>query len=185
MEIMKYLNLLKFKKRILKPRPIDKEHSFSQGEVLVSKTDLTGKITYANKNFISVAGYSQNQLLGKPHNITRHPKMPRLIFKKLWTELQAGREINAFVLNLAKDGGYYWVFANVTPSFDTQNHIIGYHSTRRRPNRKGLDIIKPLYDLLRKHEVIGGIDASELLLEEFLEKKGVKYDEFLFTIQHS
>jgi len=185
MDIMKYLDLKQFKRKKQKPRPIDKEHTFSQGEVLISKTDLKGNITYANKQFLDISGYSQSKLLGVPHNITRHPKMPKLIFKKLWTELQAGREINAFVVNLAKDGGYYWVFANVTPSFDNRNNIIGYHSTRRRPNRKGLDIIKPLYDLLRKHEVVGGIKESEKLLHNFLEKKGVKYDEFIFTIQHS
>jgi PAS domain S-box-containing protein len=182
---MKYLNLKQFKQKIKRPRPIEKEHNFSQGAILVSKTDLNGNITYANKHFVDIAGYPQKKLLGAPHNITRHPKMPKLVFKKLWTELKAGREINAFVINLAKDGGYYWVFANVTPSFDSGNNIIGYHSTRRRPNRKGLEIIKPLYNLLRKHEVVGGTKASEELLNNVLEEKGVKYDEFIFNIQHS
>jgi len=185
MNILKLWNKARLKKKLRKPRPIDREHLFSQGEILVSKTDTRGNITYANEKFLSLAGYTQFELLGMPHSITRHPKMPKLIFKFLWNELHAGKEINAYVINLSKDGGYYWVFANVTPSFDNANNIIGFHSTRRRPNRKALDIIKPLYDNLRKHEIVGGMHESEKLLTQFLEKKGVGYDEFIFNVQYS
>jgi PAS domain S-box-containing protein len=182
---MELLGFLKGSRRFRKPRPNDIEHRFSQGEILVSKTNTRGIITYANEKFIALSGYSQKELLGQPHNLTRHPKMPRIIFKLLWKELKAGQEINAYVVNLAKDGGYYWVFANVTPSFDVTGNIIGFHSTRRRPNRKGLAAIRPLYELLRKHEIVGGIDASEIILHSFLKEKGLDYDEFIFNIQHS
>jgi PAS domain S-box-containing protein len=182
---MELLGFLKRGKKFQKPRPIDKEHMFSQGEILVSKTDTRGMITYANEKFINLSGYTQTELIGKPHNITRHPKMPKLIFKLLWGELKAGREINAYVVNMAKDGGYYWVFANVTPSFDPNNQIIGFHSTRRRPNRKGLEVIEPFYDMLRKHEIVGGVKESEDVLNTFLKRKGIGYDEFIFNLQHS
>ena len=174
-----------FKKKFRKSRPNDKEYSFSQADVLVSKTDLKGNITYANQLFIKISGYSQKELLGKPHNIVRHPKMPKVIFKLLWQQLQEGKEINAYVINLTKDGGFYWVFANVTPSFGNKNQIIGYHSARRRPNRRALKIIQPLYKELRMYEVIGGIEESEKILQKFLNKKGVTYDQFIFDIQYS
>jgi len=168
-----------------KPRPNDKERTFSQGEILVSKTDLRGIIIYANAEFVEISGYSQDELLDKPHSITRHPKMPKIIFKVLWDGIKNGKEVNAYVVNLAKDGSFYWVFANVTPSFDANNNIIGYHSTRRRPNRKGLNAIQPFYDKLRQHEIIGGVKASEEVLKSFLEKQGLTYDEFIFNLQHS
>ena len=185
MNILKPFDLKKFKRKIRRPRPIEKEHTFSQGDILVSKTDTKGVITYANENFLEISGYSQDELLGEGHSITRHPKMPKLIFKLLWNELKAGKEINAYVINLAKDGGYYWVFANVTPSFNSINEIIGFHSTRRRPNRKALNIIKPLYDNLRKNEIVGGMSESQKLLTAFLEKQGADYDELIFNVQYS
>ena len=185
MDILKLFKPKRLKKKIRKPRPIDKEHVFGEGDILASKTDTKGNITYANRSFLDIAGYSQDELLGKPHSITRHPKMPKLIFQLLWTELQAGREINAYIVNLSKDGGYYWVFANITPSFDNTNKIIGFHSARRRPNRKALKIIKPFYDDLRKNEIVGGTHESKKIFTEFLEKQGVDYDEFIFNIQYS
>jgi PAS domain S-box-containing protein len=182
---MELLNLSKQKRKFRRPKPIDKEYGFSQGEILVSKTDTKGLITYANEKFVKISGYSQDELLGNPHNMTRHPKMPKLIFKLLWKELKAGREINAFVKNLAKDGGYYWVFANVTPSFDVNNTIIGFHSTRRRASTNALKEIIPIYDLLRKNEIVGGTRQSEGVLNEILQEKGIEYDEYVYSIQHS
>ncbi|EJF07363.1 PAS domain S-box [Thiovulum sp. ES] len=176
---------LKKKEKFRKPKAIDKEYSFSQGEILVSKTDTKGFITYANEKFVKISGYSQSELLGMPHSMTRHPKMPKLIFKLLWKELKAGREINAFVKNIAKDGGFYWVFANVTPSFDVNNQIIGFHSTRRRASTNALKVIEPLYDTLRKNEIVGGIRQSEQVLAEILKEKGIEYDEFVYSIQHN
>jgi PAS domain S-box-containing protein len=166
-------------------RPTEEEKTFSQGEILVSKTNVRGLITYVNAQFVEISGYSQDELLEQPHSITRHPKMPKIIFKVLWDNLKSGQEVNAFVVNLAKDGSYYWVFANVTPSFDASNKIIGFHSTRRRPNRKGLTAIIELYKELRQYEIIGGIKESEIVLKNFLEKEEVSYDKFVFNLQYS
>lgn len=175
----------KFRRKFRKARPNDTEKTFGQGEILVSKTNTKGIITYANSQFIHISGFKEEELLGQPHNITRHPRMPKLIFKLLWSELKKGNEINAYVINLAKDGSYYWVYANVTPSFDAANNIIGYHSTRRRVNRRALKVIEPMYDELRKHEIVGGVKASQQLLESILKSKGVDYAEFVFGLQHS
>jgi PAS domain S-box-containing protein len=184
------MNLLDFKKavkkkKVWKPKPIDVELTFSESEIVVSKTDLKGNITYGNELFVELSGYTQDELLGQPHAMIRHPRMPKIIFKALWETVQSGKEINAYVVNLAKGGEYYWVLANVTPSFDKDDNIIGFHSTRRRPNRKALDIIKPFYEQLLRHEIVGGMHESEKLLTNLLTEKGMPYDEFIFSIQYS
>ena len=101
------------------------ELSFNENEIIVSKTDLKGRITYGNEVFIKLSGYEERELLGKPHNIVRHPQMPKCIFKLLWERIQSGEEIFAYVVNQAKNGDHYWVFANVTTSFDNNGKIIG------------------------------------------------------------
>jgi PAS domain S-box-containing protein len=173
------------KKHFRRPKPVDVEKTFSENEIVVSKTDLRGRITYGNELFVALSGYEQDEILGQPHNMIRHPKMPKVVFKLLWDTVKAGQEINAFVINMAKGGEYYWVLANVTPSFDKNDRIIGFHSTRRRPNRKALEIIKPLYDVLLRNEIVGGMHESEKILNNTLKSKGMNYDEFIFSIQYS
>lgn len=107
------------------------ERYFDEEEVIVSKTDVKGIITYANRVFLRVAGYDEEGLLGRPHNIIRHPDMPRCVFKLLWDKLEQQEEVFAYVVNLAKNGDHYWVFAHVTPSIDRRSRVVGYHSNRR------------------------------------------------------
>ena len=107
------------------------ERTFGDDEIIVSKTDTKGRITYANRVFQQVAGYTEDELLGKAHSIVRHPDMPRCVFKFLWDTIGAGNEVFAYVLNKAKNGDHYWVFAHVTPTFDDHGRIISYHSNRR------------------------------------------------------
>jgi len=165
-----------------------KERFFDKDEFIVSKTDLTGKIVYANRVFLEVAEYEEKDLLGKPHNIVRHPHMPRCIFKLLWQTLQSGKEIFAYINNKSKYGNNYWVFAHVTPSFDKNGKINGYHSNRRVPDRKVLEnIIIPLYDKLlqeeKKHSTSNeGMEASIKMLNDILKEKGLTYDEFIFSL---
>ncbi|HVI51988.1 MAG TPA: PAS domain-containing protein [Candidatus Sulfotelmatobacter sp.] len=125
------------------------EHSFSADEVIVSKTDLQGRITYANDIFIGMSGYTEEELLGAPHNILRHPDMPRCVFKFLWDRIALGYEVFAYVVNRSKNGDHYWVFAHITPCYGADGSIIGYHSTRRVPQAKALEAVKPLYATLR------------------------------------
>lgn len=166
-----------------KPTPNSRETQIAQDDFLVSKTDPKGRITYANPSFIKVTGFTEKELLGKPHNIIRHPEMPKIIFKLLWEEITNKREIFAYVKNMSKDGGYYWVYANVTASLDTRNNIVGYYSVRRKANPKALEIINPLYEKLLSLEKSGGMDASAQYLTELLKEKGVDYDEFSNNIQ--
>ena len=168
----------------MKITPINNEKTFENNTLLVTKTDLKGKITYANRGFMNIVGMDEKILVGAPHNIIRHPEMPRVIFKYLWSYLQKGEEINAYVKNLCADGSFYWVLANVTPSFDSTNNskVIGYHSSRRLPKQESLQIIKPLYKQLLDAEKRAGINASEKIITDLLKEKGVSYDEFILSI---
>lgn len=160
----------------------NQELTFGEEEFIVSKTDLQGKITYGNSLFIKMSGYSELELIDKPHNILRHEDMPALIFKLLWSRVKAGKEIFAYVKNKTKNGDYYWVYAHVTPSFDSNRQISNYHSVRRKPKDKALNVIKPLYAMLLQKERSGGIAASEEALNALLKEKGLTYDEFIISL---
>ena len=158
------------------------ELTFSEHELIISKTDTQGKITYGNGVFMRMAGYTEDEILGAPHNILRNPEMPKLIFKLLWETIRSGREINAYVVNRTKNGDYYWVNANVTPSFDESGRIEGYFSVRKKPTERALSKIKPLYQQLLNAERMGGIAASEKMLNELIEKNGGRYDKFILSL---
>jgi len=167
-----------------KPMPTQEERVMRDDDFIVSKTDLKGHITYCNEIFMQMANMSEEELLGKPHNIVRHPDMPKAVFKLLWDYVQNGREIFAYVKNLAADGAYYWVYANVTPSYDNNGNIIGYYSVRIKPNPKALEIIKPIYEQMLLIEKSQGMEASINYLANLLKEKGASsYDEFIINIQ--
>lgn len=158
------------------------ELSFNDNEFIVSKTDLGGRITYGNALFIQISGYGEEELLGAPHNILRHPEMPAIVFKLLWETIKSGEEIFAYVINKTKNNDYYWVFAHVTPSMDNDGKIIGYHSVRRKPTERALSVIKPLYQALVRAEKAGGITSSQQHLNTLLQQKGLSYEEFILSI---
>ena len=160
-----------------------KEHIVDVDAFLVSKTDTKGRITYCNEPFLKIVGGKQNELLGKPHNIIRHPDMPRIVFKLLWEYVKSKREIFAYVKNKSFDGGYYWVFANITASLDANKNIVGYYSVRRKPNPKAIEIIEPIYKKLLELEKTGGMEASSKALFELLEQKHTTYDELVNNLQ--
>lgn len=168
-------------------RPTDREVFFNADDVIVSKTDLKGVITYANDVFLGIAGYTESEVLGQPHNLIRHPDMPRAVFALLWQEVQAGREIFAYVKNMTKNGDYYWVLAHVTPSRDLSGQVVGYHSNRRTPERRAVAVVGPLYDTIRKIEQAeaspkDGLAAGLRAIEQHLSSLGVSYGEFIFSL---
>ncbi|MBC8236849.1 MAG: PAS domain-containing protein [Helicobacteraceae bacterium] len=155
----------------------------NQDDLIVSKTNLKGYITYGNEYFIKISGYTEQELLNSPHNILRHKDMPRVVFKLLWDRIQNKESINAYVKNKTKDGDYYWVYANVTASLDDHDNLIGYYSVRRKPSQNGVQAISKLYKELLELENRGGVASSLKLLEEKLHYAGVSYDEFISTLQ--
>ena len=164
------------------------ERYFDDNEIIVSKTDTKGRLTYVNDVFLRLADYTEKDCLGEPHNMIRNPEMPRCIFKLLWDTIQDGREIFAYVVNRSANGDHYWVLAHVTPSRDTNGSIVGYHSNRRTPNRQVLEgTIIPLYRQLlaeeQKHaNSKDGMAASMAMLEALYKDQGMEYDEFIAGI---
>ena len=154
-----------------------------ENDFIVSKTDLKGRLTYVNKIFIEMGEYSEKELLGKPHSIVRHPDTPKAVFKLLWSMVQSGDEIFAYVINKTKNGNDYWVYANVTPSLDSSGRTIGYYSVRRKPSQAALEIIKPLYAQMINAERSGGVEAGTKVLTDLLNEKGVDYNELIITLQ--
>lgn len=167
-------------------QPTNEELVMKENEFIVSKTDLKGQITYANRVFCTFAGYTEQELLGQPHNIIRHPDMPRGVFKLLWDSVQAGHEIFAYVKNMSNTGAYYWVLANVTPVVDRNNTAVGYYSVRRRPSRAAVDAVETLYREMNAIEQrIGGkegIAASVKYLNDLLTERKVSYDQFILSL---
>lgn len=164
------------------------ERTFSADELIVSKTDLKGHITYANRLFCELADFDEATLIGAAHSIVRHPDMPRCVFKLLWDTLAAGKEIFAYVVNKSGNGDHYWVLAHVTPSFGPDGKVVGYHSNRRLPSRAVLtQHIIPLYASLRKVEAAHqnpreALEAGTAAVHALLKEKGVTYDEFIFSL---
>ncbi len=163
--------------------PTNKEVVLNEEDFIVSKTDLKSKILYGNRIFIKMSGYSEEELLGKPHNILRHPDMPRCAFKVLYDHIENGKEWFGFVKNLRKDGGYYWVFANISPTFDTNEKIVGYYSVRRKPIDTFKSVIEPLYQHLKSIEETSGMEAAVNEVNKFLESKKMSFNEFMIKIQ--
>ncbi len=155
------------------PIPLDEEIELDPKRYIVSETDETGKITFCNDYFIEVCGYTQEELIGKAHNIIRHPDMPKIVFKLLWETISQGKNINAVVKNLAKDGRYYWIFTEFESRRDTDTgKIIGYHAARKKISKHVIEVISNLYAQLLEIEKADGMEASQKYLVNFLKEKG-------------
>jgi PAS domain S-box-containing protein len=127
-----------------KVTPVDEEYVY-EGRVIISQTDLQGIITYANRKFCEVSGYTAEELVGKPHSIIRHPDMPKAIFAKMWDTIKGGQAWNGIVKNLRKDGLYYWVDSEILPILDDDLQVTGYIAARKSASRKDIKESEELY----------------------------------------
>jgi len=155
-----------------RPTPTDVEREVTNIDMIVSKGDAEGNITYTNPIFMKISGYSQGELLDKPHSILRHPDMPKAIFKYLWDNISEGKEVHAFVKNLCKDGSYYWVLAQVRMAKNPDGSFRNYVSTRKRVIESAKKTMNELYANMLEAEKESGMDASVKILEDFLSQKG-------------
>ncbi len=167
--------------------PINKERIMRDDDFIVSKTDAKGHLTYCNRIFIEFSGYSEQELLGQQHNIVRHPDMPRSVFNLLWQTLKSGNEFFGYVKNMSRDGSYYWVLANVTPSFTAgSGEISGYFSVRRKPEPDKIKLIDPIYqDMLAAEQHAGARDAiaaGTKILTDLMQPTGKDYREFILSL---
>ena len=171
-------------KREITPTTI--ERPMRENDFIVSKTNPKGIITYGNPIFIEFSGYSEAELIGSQHNIIRHPDMPRSAFKLAWDTIQSGKEFFAYVKNMSKDGGYYWVFTHIAPDFGINGDIVGFTSVRRCPKRSALEKIDPVYKkMLQAEKAAGARDAIGVgtkVLLDIMEQTGMSYEQLIFSL---
>ncbi|GLR64806.1 PAS domain-containing protein [Marinospirillum insulare] len=164
-----------------------REVKLSESDIIVSKTDPKGRITYANRRFMQIAGYAEPELLGKPHNLIRHKDMPRGVFRLLWYTLQQKQEFFGYVKNLTSDGGFYWVFANITPDLRADSSLAGYFSVRRRPNYAAVKQVsewyKKMLEIESKESASRAPEASYLWLKEKIVQQGCSYNDLLTRLE--
>ncbi|MDD5051899.1 MAG: PAS domain S-box protein [Sulfuricurvum sp.] len=134
-----------------KPIPIDEEYQF-EGRAIVSETDTKGVITYANRKFCEISGYTIDELIGEPHNIIRHPDMPKAAFALMWKTILSGASWHGLVKNLRKDGRYYWVDTEVTCSYDNNGKLKGYMAARKPASRTNIIEATALYKKMLEQE---------------------------------
>ena len=149
------------------------EHIVKNVDLIVSKSDAEGNITYVNPIFIKISGYTQGNLLEKPHAILRHPDMPKVIFKYLWKNIKEGKDVIAYVKNLCADGGYYWVLATVKMAKNPDGSFRNYMSTRKCITENAKATISELYKTLLELEKQDGEEASEHAFYAFLEDSNI------------
>ena len=171
-------------KRAIQPTSV--ERKMRENDFIVSKTNPKGVITYGNPIFIEFSGYTEEELLGSQHNIIRHPDMPRAAFKLAWDTIQSGKEFFAYVKNMSKDGGFYWVFTHITPDFDASGGIVGYTSVRRCPSAAAVAKIEPVYRAMLEAERVAGtrsaIEAGTAVLVDIMKQTGLGYEELVFSL---
>jgi aerotaxis receptor len=133
---------------------VDEEFIF-EGNAIISQTDLKGVITYANRKFCEVSGYSVDELVGKPHNIIRHPDMPHALFEKMWDSLSSAHTWNGLIKNLRKDGRYYWTDTEILPIINEDDELTGYIASRRSSSKKDIQETKVTYAKMYEDEQQG------------------------------
>lgn len=166
--------------------PTSKEYTLKDDDFIVSKTDLKGVITYTNEVFLDICLLKESDLIGNPHSVIRHPDMPKAVFAFLWDTIKRGEEFFGVVKNLCGDGSFYWVLANITPSFDAQGKMTGFFSVRRKPTKELVDIMSSLYQKMLAEEKRHSSDkqaigAATKILTDFIEQQGVSYNEYIIS----
>lgn len=134
-----------------RPEVIDEEHIF-EGRAIISQTDTKGVIVFANRKFCEISGYTSEELIGQPHNIIRHPDMPKAAFRQMWETISGNQSWHGIVKNLRKDGLYYWVETEITPLRDDEGNITGYIAARKPASRKNIDEIAQTYKIMLEKE---------------------------------
>ena len=156
-----------------RPEPTELEKEVSSIDLIVSKSDEKGNITYVNPIFMKISGYTQGELYDKPHAILRHPDMPKVIFKYLWDTLKEGNDVVAYVKNLCKDGSYYWVLATVRTAKNPDGSFRNYMSTRKCITENAKETISTFYTKLLDTEKSAGLEASEEMFNTFMKENNL------------
>jgi len=163
---------------------MENETVVKESDLLVSMTDPRGKILYANDLFCKIANYNLTELIGQPHNMVRHPDVPKAIFKVFWDTALKGKPITAFVKNRVKDGGYYWVRAFVMPVVEngTITRILSY---RHGISDASKEMISEIYKMLIDYEKSHSVEESLDYFMDFLDERNLSYDQFLNRVSNN
>ena len=168
---------------IKRPTPIDEEVIWDKRSTLMSRTNKHGHIMASNEAFQEVSGYTEAELYDQPHNLIRHPDMPKVVFKILWENLKGRQNFHAIIKNLSKSGKYYWVITNFEIIRNEKDEITAFVSYRKAlPKSLINEHIAPLYERLLKIEKANGMEVSERYFKGFLEDRKTTYDKFIRTL---
>ncbi len=169
--------------------PTQREVRLADDDLIVSKTDSTGRLTYVNRTFMRISNYPEHALLGQQHNLVRHPDMPRGVFRLMWETLKAEREFFGIIKNMTSDGDFYWVFANVTPDHDQGGGVSGYFSVRRSVPLAAVAAASELYTRMLQLERSAGPatapEASLAWLRRTLTERQTTYERFVLGLYAS
>lgn len=125
--------------------PVDEEYVFDDNGIIISQTDLKGDITYANRKFCEVSGYKASELIGKNHNIIKHPDMPKTVFEKMWENISEGQTWNGVVKNIRSDGKYYWADIEILPVYSSKKELTGYIAAMKPASQKDIKESEEVY----------------------------------------
>lgn len=159
------------------------EYRINDDSFILSKTDTKGIITYCNEEFLKASEYTLDEILKKPHNIIRHPDMPKATFKLVWDLIKNQKDFYGFVKNKRKNGGFYWVFAYISQDYNEHGKIIGYTSIRRKANNNAIAAISEIYKEMKQIEATQGMMSSEKFLNNKLKEVSMDYNEFILKLQ--
>ncbi len=162
--------------------PTTHEVKLEENDLIVSKTDLMGRVTYVNRTFMRVSNYAEHEVMGKQHNVVRHPDIPRGVYRLMWETLKAGEEFFGVLKNLTSDGHFYWVLANVTLDRNAQGDVVGYFSVRRSVSPDAVRLVSDIYaEMMRIERQAGSAtapDASLAWLRRVMAERKLSYEQF-------
>lgn len=159
-----------------------KEIKLDPSRTIMSKTDPKGIIEYANEYFMDICGYEEYELMGRPHNIIRHPDMPKVVFKLMWERLHKGENIYALVKNLAKNGDFYWVLTSFETKYNEEGQIISHYARRKAAPGNAVYQVEKLYKTLLAIEKTQSLEVAERYFAGMLEEKSMTYNEFILSV---
>jgi len=156
-----------------------KEVKCATQEVIITRTDLKGNIIYHNPTFSKINGFKGASVINKPHNIVRHPDMPKAIFKIIWSIIQQGLPIQALIKNRTHDGHYYWALINWKVQKNRDEEIISYVAYAKQAPRHAIKVLSPVYNMMLQIEKEHDIASSLEYFHSFLNEEGVTYSQYM------
>jgi len=148
-------------------------------EVIISRTDTKGNIIYCNSTFRKVNAFEGASVINQSHSILRHPDMPKVIFDIVWKTIAKGLPIQAILKNKTKDNRYYWTMIDWKPQKDMNNKIVSYVAHGKQAPQQIIDIIEPLYDILKDIEKEHGLKSALTYLHAYLDEQDMTYSQYL------